>query len=290
MGQAALCHGALKCGVAAADHVDDGGQFDAWIGRGDHAGMAYMTARRAMRDDPRLLLPGCRSIACLAFPCHTPERPAHVNVAEFALGGDYHKVLRRELKAVAREVLGTRASWRVCVDSAPLRERWWGARAGVGFVAGNGLLMVPGMGTRFLLGFVLTDAEIAADEPSQGDCGRCGRCRWACPMGALRPDGSVDASRCLSYLTIEHRGPLPRNTDLHGCLYGCDICQDVCPRNDRSPLTTASGLMPRHEMLALTLETAAVTHDDALRHGGESLRRNAQALLAQYKAQPSVKK
>ena len=185
----------------------------------------------------------------------------------------------------------TGCATRVCVDTAPLRERYWASKCGVGFRGLNGHLIVPGKGSYMLLGEILATAPLPSTPALDRDCGLCRRCVAACPAGALRPDGTVDARRCLSYLTIEHRGALPEGTDLHGRLYGCDACAMACPHNACSTAPeTLPELRPRAAVAALTAREAAVmtqeqfsaifTHSAIKRAKLAGLQRNACALMA----------
>lgn len=228
-----------------------------WLAEGRHAGMAYMENHAALRADPRTLLPGARSIICVAFPYYT-DRPVALPISLYARGRDYHEVVRRLLEPLAAALPGES---RICVDTAPLRERYWAARAGLGFIGRNNQLIIPGLGSYFFLGFVLTTEELpptaASVEPA---CGDCRRCVDACPGRCISADGrAIDARACLSYLTIEHRGPLPDGMRLP-TLYGCDVCQQVCPHNARVRPTHIADFYPSAALAALTAaDVAALT-------------------------------
>lgn len=253
--------GVAHFSVAAASAVEESGRvrFDEWVASGKSAGMDYLKKYDAERNDLRLLLPGAQSIVCCAFPYWHPDSLQTDIFAAYALADDYHEVVRRRLtaaaEAIARIVGG---EWRVCVDTAPLREQYWAARSGLGVKGLNGQLIIPGEGSYFFLGEILTTARLEPYAPCRvADCGRCGRCVKACPTGALDADGQVDARRCISYLTIEHRGDFPEGTDLHGHLYGCDECGRACPHN-RVPIPTdIPEFTPRRDVVGLTVERAA---------------------------------
>lgn len=237
--------------------------FQRWLDAGKEAGMEYLRRHAGLRRDPRLLLEGARTVITFAFPYSSAKRrdPSLPTISEYALGNDYHDVIRGHLNSLAALLPeGTRS--RVCVDTAPLPERYWAVRSGLGYIGRNGALIVPGIGSRVFLAEIITTLAIKPPEPLAMSCHGCGRCREACPDGALGADGTIDCRRCLSYLTIEHRGdwtspeamhamatPAGRNT-----LYGCDRCITVCPLN-RQPSQTAypllPGLEPRPEMLRL---------------------------------------
>lgn len=261
----ALCCGAGACawGVAAAAPVADADRkiFDSWIARGAHGPMDYMARYADVRADVELLLAGARSIVVCAFSYRQASHSAHIS--DYALGRDYHIVLRERLEQVAaavRESFG--GETRVCVDSAPLRERYWAKIAGVGTFGLNGKLIVPGAGADVVLGEIVCTAVLPATEPLQEElCDGCGRCVMACPASALDGRGGVDARKCLSCITIEHRGPLPEGVRLHGRLAGCDVCSRVCPADAREASAGCAATLPdlqaRAEVLALTPAEAA---------------------------------
>lgn len=228
--------GASRWGIAHAEKVDPDSValYAKWIADGCHGTMDYLERYADVRSDPRKLLEGAESIICCAFSYYHPDCPeANLRIARYALGSDYHKVLRHRLTAAARQI-ETRygGATRVCVDTAPLRERYWAARSGLGFIGRNNQLIVPGVGSFFFLGFILTTVAFRPSAPIEGiSCGNCRRCVDACPTSALDANGRCDASRCLSYLTIEHRGPFNESIDLHDTFYGCDRCTIVCPHN-----------------------------------------------------------
>lgn len=254
--------GAIAYGIVRVGPVDGHAiaHYGSWIAAGKHGAMGYLDRYHEVRNDPTLLLHGARSMICCAFPYPSPLRlpPMKVHVAAYALGNDYHEVVRRRLNGVAARIAARYGGdTRVCVDTAPLRERYWAMRAGLGFIGRNNHLIIPGLGSNFFLGEIITTAELPEtprrDQPRDA-CGACTRCADACPAKALAVDGSgADARRCLSYLTIEHRGPLPDGTDLHGCLYGCDICAAVCPCNiTATPVEPLPEFKPRESLLRLS--------------------------------------
>lgn len=285
--------GVAHFAVAEAAPVDDGARsrYERWIADGMNAGMDYMQRYADVRSDPRLLLDGASSIIVCAFPYWHPDARRTSLMAAYALATDYHEVVRRRLDAAAASIrLAYGGATRVCVDTAPLRERYWAQRSGLGFIGRNGHLIIPGAGSWFFLGEILTTARLEPYSPgAPRRCLGCGRCVKACPAGALTGDGTVDARRCLSYLTIEHRGEFPDGTDLHGCLYGCDTCARVCPHNAEPEVTTLPEFTPRPGVVGLTAERAAAltqeefsalfTHSAVKRAKLAGMRRNALALL-----------
>jgi epoxyqueuosine reductase len=229
-------------GVAAvAPLVRDRARLADWLAQGRQAGMAWMARDAARRGDPRELLPGCRSIVVVAatyWPGRARARvsDARSRVALYARGRDYHRVLGQRLRRLAAWIearSGARA--RGFVDTGPVLERAWAERAGIGWIGKNANLISRRLGSWLLLGELLTTAEIEADpEPHAEFCGSCTACIDACPTAAIVEPGTVDANRCISYWTIEHRGAVPETVrgGLGDWIFGCDVCQEVCPWNE----------------------------------------------------------
>ena len=221
--------------------------------------MRYLAQTRAVRADPDALLPGARSIICLAAP---HSRQAWVaadgsRFARYARGADYHGTLRQRalrVAARAREILGDDFGYRVCVDSTPLSERSFAAAAGLGWIGKNGCLIDAEQGSYLLLAEIVTDLDLPVDSPVAERCGSCVRCLEACPTGAFIEPGLLDAARCLAYWTIEHRGviPDPWKQALGDRVFGCDACQEACPWN--APLTVETGTDTPAPDRALILE------------------------------------
>lgn len=252
--------------VSLDDPVDSEAveSYHRWLAEGRHGGMTYLENYPDVRSDPRLLLPGARSMLCVAFPYFT-EEPVRLPISLYARGRDYHEVVRERLMAIAAEIPG---ETRVCVDTAPLRERYWAARSGLGFIGLNNQLIIPGLGSYFFLGFILT--QLPYSPPSTlhsplSSCGTCRRCVDACPGGCISPAGrGIDARRCLSYLTIEHRGPFPADSPL-STLYGCDVCQRVCPHNCGARPTPIADFHPTEALASLTADDVASMTPSAFR-------------------------
>lgn len=227
-------------GVCAPDPPEGLDFARAWVEQGMHADMSYMRASLPLRADLCTVLPGVRSVVCVGVE-YGPDQPPPgqgIRIARYALGRDYHKVLRSKLKRLGGylDAAISGESHRACVDSAPIFERELANRAGLGWFGKNTMLINSHRGSWFLLGVLLTTAEISRDQPSVGGCGTCRKCLDACPTGAIVPfEGryAVDARSCVSYLTIEHRGEIEQSLSLRtGTLaFGCDICQEVCPFN-----------------------------------------------------------
>lgn len=287
--------GASFAGMAAVAPVSPQARdlYRAWIADGCHADMTYLERYGEVRDNPALLLDGARTIIMAAFSYANPGvtdtmrasgRPV---IAEYALGGDYHKELRKRFKPVAEAI--TReygGDTRICIDTAPLRERYWAVRAGLGFIGINNYLIIPGAGAHFCLGAILWTGTPADgyDTALQRTCDRCGACVRACPGGAITPDGRLDARRCLSYLTIEHKGPIPADIDTGGRLFGCDTCRRVCRHEPANPETTPiENLRARTDNVSLTAADWRQMSADqfAIRFADSPLRRpGLSALLA----------
>jgi epoxyqueuosine reductase len=242
----ALAAGFDRAGVAALSPSADGEAYLRWLARGDHAGMGYLERRVEARLDPASLLPGARSALCVALQywplAGEAEEPAGdlwPRVARYARGRDYHEVMGERLAAVAERITAEfpGAGTRPYVDTGPVLERELAARAGLGAVGKNTNLLHPEGGSWFLLGELLTTLDLDPDLPLADLCGSCTRCLDACPTGALPEPYRLDANRCISYWTIEHRGAIPEamREGLGDWVFGCDICQEVCPWNAAPP-------------------------------------------------------
>jgi epoxyqueuosine reductase len=230
--------GFVRFGVARAGEPARNATFREWIAAGRHAGMAYLERSAAVRADARRLLPGARSVVCLA--ARHRSQPAVAadgsRIARYACGPDYHGTLRQRVERVAEQAaarLDLPWRYRVCVDSTPLAERSFAAAAGLGWIGKNGCLIDAEHGSFLLLAEIVTDLDLPCDEPVAELCGTCTRCLDACPTGAFVAPGLLDSRRCLAYWTIEHRGPLPDGIKekLGPHVFGCDVCQEVCPWN-----------------------------------------------------------
>jgi epoxyqueuosine reductase len=218
----------------------DADALTTWLGSGRHSGMTWMARHPERRVDPAKVLAGCRSVVVVAMnywrgPDWAAVRPGHAGVALYARGRDYHKVMGTRLKRLAawlEEASGRPA--RAFVDTGPVLERAWAERAGVGWIGKNANLLTRTMGSWVLLGEILSGAVLEpAAGPHPDHCGTCTACIEACPTGAIVAPGVVDANRCISYWTIEHRRDVPeeRRRDNGGWMFGCDDCQTVCPWN-----------------------------------------------------------
>jgi epoxyqueuosine reductase len=252
-------------GVTAAVPSEDLARFEAWRGAGRAGEMSYMTDRRGdLRGHPCNLLPEALSIVCVGKLYNTAD-PAREDISRYAWGADYHDVLRRGLERLLERIAETHGepfASRICVDTAPLLERSYARAAGLGWIGKNTCLINQGQGSWFFLGELLLSIPLAFDTPPPDRCGTCRRCIDACPTQALIPNG-LDARLCISYLTIEKRGIIP--SELQGRtgnhLFGCDICQDVCPWNRRAPITIEECFGPSASAPELR-QLAALTEDE----------------------------
>lgn len=249
------------CGLAAAHRVSDQAreQYARWLATGRNGCMQWAAGHQDLRDDPRLLLPGARTVIVLAIN-YLPQRKLPQSAPQFAYyayGRDYHEVVRAKMRQLAEflQEIGP-CECRSCVDSAPMRERWWAVQAGVGFIGINGQLILPGKGSYFFLGCLLTTLALKPDAPCTLSCQGCHACERACPTGAITPGQAVDARRCFSCLTIEQRGELPTwvASKIGNRVFGCDTCQQVCPHNSQAQPTTVPEFQPSDEFLGLTKE------------------------------------
>jgi len=239
-------------GIASAEPSKYRQHLLDWLDSGAAGEMHYLRERFAERIDPNLYLPGAKSVVCVALNYHVPLEPAppgSARIARYAQGDDYHERLKPMLYDLAdwirAEFPGTQT--RCGTDSAPIMERELAARAGIGWVGKNTLVINPKIGSWILLGEVLTTLELDLDSPLPDHCGTCTRCIEACPTAAITEPYRVDASRCISYLTIEHRGAISSelSSQMADWMFGCDICQDVCPHNSKAPVADTSWLQPR---------------------------------------------
>jgi epoxyqueuosine reductase len=243
-------------GVAAASPHRDATRYQAWVAAGSAGEMRYLTDYRAdRRNDPSELLPNVRSIICLAMFYNGPEprstefdEPGRAWISRYAWGDDYHETLNRRLDTLIRDLLEIQPfDYKLCVDTAPLLERSYAREAGLGWIGKNTCLINQGKGSWFFLAEILTSLELEAGIPAPDRCGTCTRCIDACPTVAITPEG-LDARLCIAYLTIELRSEIPEHLRpmMGNHIFGCDICQDVCPWNRRAPVNRDEAFAPRH--------------------------------------------
>jgi epoxyqueuosine reductase len=255
-------------GIAPAVRAPDASRYAEWVAAGMAGAMGYLTDYRAeRRKDPRTLLPSARSILCVGKVYNGPEpyTTAFCDhdrgwIARYAWGDDYHGVMRAGLAQVAARLPGV--EWKICVDTAPLLERTYAQMAGLGWIGKNTCLIDQRAGSWFFLGELLLSLDLEPDSPVENRCGTCTACIGACPTAALEP-GWLDARRCISYFTIELRGtvPEPMRPGIGAHVFGCDICQDVCPWNRRAPVTPDPRFTSRNHAPALE-RLAALTEPE----------------------------
>ena len=283
-----LSEGFDLVGIAPAVPPPHYSTYLEWLACGMHAEMAYMLRQSHLRAHPQSLLPGVRSILVAAMNYargpHAPQ-PGHGRIAAYAWGRDYHKVLRSKLRRVSTWLVSQRPGTRtrICVDSAPIMERDYALLAGIGWFGKNACIINTQRGSYFLLGCLLTTLDLPSDVPAEGGCGTCRLCLDACPTGAIVGPGVVDARRCVSYLTIEKRGPIPEDLrpKMQDWVFGCDVCQHVCPFNhprENAPMRAAPA--PDPEMSArvdpspLLRELVELTEEEFVgRYAGTALMR-----------------
>ncbi|MHB9129562.1 MAG: tRNA epoxyqueuosine(34) reductase QueG [Armatimonadota bacterium] len=246
--------GFAAAGIAAVEPMDPAPLRD-WLDAGYGAEMEYLRRHLPLRGNLEAVLPDAKSVICVALPYpgpHPDEAPIGA-VARYARGADYHEVVMEMLTRLWSEIHGVNPDAVGCifVDAGPLPEREMARRAGIGWPGKHSCLISPALGSRFVLGEIFTTLPLTPSTPIDGSCGSCRHCLDACPTGALVSPGVVDARRCLSYLTIEHKGEIPRELrPLMGTrLFGCDSCQDACPHNQQA-LQSDSPLSPAADLLA----------------------------------------
>jgi len=252
--------GFLACGIAKADFLEEEApRLEAWLQHGFHGEMRYMENHFDKRLDPRLLVDGAKSVISLSYNYFPEEQQTEESykIAKYAYGEDYHHVIKNklfELLAILQEEIGE-INGRCFVDSAPVLERAWAEKAGLGWNGKHTLLIQKQQGSFFFLAELIIDLELAYDAPFTTDhCGKCTRCIDACPTQAILPNNQLDGSKCISYLTIELRDNIPNQfkDQMQDWMFGCDICQDVCPWNRFSKAHQEPLFQPKENMLDLT--------------------------------------
>ncbi|MDO8834087.1 MAG: tRNA epoxyqueuosine(34) reductase QueG [Vicinamibacterales bacterium] len=289
------------CGIAPAEAFPELQALGRWLAQGHAGRMTYLNRTARKRADVRHWLPSARSVISVACAYHT-NRPLSVEradpdravIARYAWGDDYHDVLTSRLErllAWMREVHPAPFDARVGVDDAPVQERVFASRAGLGWIGKNTCVINPGIGSWFVLGEIVTSLDLDADEPALDRCGTCQLCLDACPTGAIVEPYVLDARRCLSYLTIEIKKDIPeqQRPDLGSHVFGCDICQDVCPYNAPAPASVDAAWQPRpaleHPRLADLWRASDNDLEQAIagtalrRRGVAGLRRNVAVAL-----------
>lgn len=250
------------CGICKVDKIDIEEQkfFNQWIADSYHADMAYMAKNEDKRLHPALLVDGARSVICVALNYYPETKQPEENpqFAYYAYGKDYHDVVKAKLQQLYSYIQSIEASaaGRFFVDTAPILERYWAAKAGIGFIGKNSLLIIPKKGSYFFLGELIINIELEYDSPLNLSCGNCTRCMEACPTKAIEKPKVVNANKCISYQTIENKGEIDKHIvpSLNNRLYGCDICQQVCPWNRYARPHRTEEFNPSEAFLALSFE------------------------------------
>jgi epoxyqueuosine reductase len=252
-------------GIAPAEPIPHADKFKDFLVKGYHGDMHYLGRHVEKRLDPRLLFPGARSIICTAlnyFSESENKRVRHLfgRVARYAWIRDYHEIIKTRLYQLADRIIQESegvVQWRCFVDTAPLAEKAHAARAGLGWIGKNSLLVNEQLGSWLILGEIVTDLELDYDQPVTDLCGSCDRCLTACPTKALVEPRILDARRCISYLTIESKSPIPDELapGIGNWIFGCDTCQNACPFNQEPKPTNDPDLQPLKKWQKIDLST-----------------------------------
>ncbi len=260
----ALDLGFLDVKFARAEFMEaEAEKLKQWLDMNYHGQMSYMENHFEKRTDPTQLVEGAQSVICLSYNYYTQELQSDNSapkISKYAYGRDYHKVIKKKLKQFQKEIKETFGDFnsRYFVDSAPVLERDWAKRSGLGWVGKNTLIISPKKGSYFFLAEIIVDFELEYDAPIDDYCGTCTKCIDACPTQAIDKEGYLmDASKCISYLTIELKDdkiPIEFKDQMENWMYGCDICQDVCPWNRFSSQHTEDDFVNKKGLLELTSE------------------------------------
>jgi epoxyqueuosine reductase len=295
----AIEFGFTKVGIAKAEPLEEEAKhLREWLSHGYHGTMEWMADNGDKRTDPRNIVPGAKSVICVALNYYTPTQHSKEKsvgkISRYAWGDDYHDILTEKLKLLwawmQREFPGVEG--RYYVDTGPVMDKVWAQRAGIGWIAKNSNVITQDHGSWVFLGEIITTLELDHDTPATDHCGTCTLCIEACPTQAIVEPFVVDSNRCISYLTIEHRGEIVGEVTDHfeNWIYGCDICQDVCPWNEKFSIETKErGFQPRPWNTTPVLEevrdmtqtefTAKFKGSPIKRTKREGLTRNAKVVL-----------
>lgn len=286
-----------KIGIVRAETLDtEGENFKKWLANGFHGEMKWLEREPEKRINPKLIFENAKSIIVVAMNYFTPhkhdENAAKGKVSRYAWGDDYHDVLKEKLRELLDfiKTLDAQAEGKICVDTAPVMEKAWAVRAGLGWLGKHSNLITKEFGSWIFIGEILLNLELEYETETVSDhCGTCTACLDACPTQAIVAPFVVDSRKCLSYTTIELRSPKLPEENLHGWLYGCDICQDVCPWNRFEKPTQETRFEPREGNVSADLqEILSLTHEEYAEKFRRSamkrtklngLQRNAKALL-----------
>ena len=252
--------GFLSCGISKADFLEaEAPKLEAWLRGGHHGTMSYMERNFDKRLDPRRLVPGAKSIVSLLYNYHSDQKqkdPEAPKISTYAYGTDYHLVIKNKLKAfmeILHREIGE-VNGRVFVDSAPVMDKAWAAKSGLGWIGKNTNLISKKVGSFFFIAELILDLDLEYDTPVTDHCGSCTACIDACPTEALIQPYQIDGSKCISYLTIELKEAIPNEFQgkMDNWAFGCDVCQTVCPWNRFATTHQESDFEPHPELLSLT--------------------------------------
>lgn len=251
--------GFSACGIAPAELLkEELSHLFSYIEKQHYASMDYLARQPENRCDPRKIMDNAKSVVVcsLSYKHKTENRNNTYKISRYAHGTDYHLVLRNKLKTLAGNLSAFTQSnnLRVFVDSAPLLEKAWAQKAGIGWIGKNTLLVNEKYGSYCFLGIIVMDVETEYDNAAQNQCAGCSKCIKACPTQALIAPYALDARKCLSYLTIEHKGPVQKTAGIKnpGWIFGCDVCQEVCPFNKTAELSKEEAFLPQGTLLNLS--------------------------------------
>lgn len=284
------------CSISKAQFLEEEApHLEAWLSNNLHGTMQWMENHFDKRLDPRILVPGAKSVVSLMFNYYTNEKQKDITapkISKYALGEDYHKVIKDKLYNLV-DVLSAeigKIEGRVFVDSAPVMERAWAAKSGLGWIGKNTLLINKGSGSFFFLAQIISDLDLEEDAPIRDYCGTCTACLDACPTDAILPTRSIDSNKCISYLTIELKEQIPEHfqQNMDNWAFGCDICQDVCPWNRFSTPHNEPKFEPSSQLLNLsksdwqdmneTMFNQIFKHSAVMRTKFKGLKRNIEFL------------
>ena len=255
----ALELGFSSCGISQARFLKEEEQkFEKWLSNGYQGNMSYLERNIDKRLDPRILVPGSKSVISLTYNYYPPKKLSNKNnfiISKYAYGRDYHKVLKKKLRHLfyyMKEHIGN-IEGMVFVDSAPVHERAWAKLSGLGWIGKNSLLINKDIGSYFFISEIICDLELEYDSPVSNRCGNCTKCIDACPTNAITQAQVIDANKCISYLTIENKDTIPEElkNEMNQSIFGCDICQDICPWNKFSTPHKEKEFLPNKKLKKL---------------------------------------
>ncbi|MFA5404304.1 MAG: tRNA epoxyqueuosine(34) reductase QueG [Ignavibacteria bacterium] len=257
-------YGFFKIGISKAEPLAKESEYlKQWLAQGRNADMDWLLQSSEKRIDPALVLPDVKSIISLAYLYNTPfthsDSPDIPKISRYAWGnGDYHKVIKKKLKEICKSIelflAGTDVKMLYYVDDAPMMEKRWAVKSGLGWQGKNTVVINPEYGSFFFIAEILINVELEADEPIEDLCRKCKLCMKSCPTGALYEEYKLDANLCIAYHTIENSKEIPDNINLNNWIFGCDICQDVCPYNKKKFFTIDKSFHPKENIFNKTRE------------------------------------